>query len=79
MIVKLFHYSVRNQIFISKGQLKGTGITISENLTQLRQSLLKAAQNNSKIDRAWTIDGRIVCPVNNRRIHITNHSQLHKL
>lgn len=61
IIIKFVAYNKRSEVFRSKKQLKGTGITITESLTQKKQELLQTAKMNQKVKSVWTLDGRIIC------------------
>ena len=48
-------------MFARKKQLKGTKIVITENLTKRRTELLAKARATASVKATWTVDGRIVC------------------
>jgi FtsZ-binding cell division protein ZapB len=72
IIVRFDGYRTRQRVFAAKKALKGTGITIREDLTRHRLALFNAAADRYGIRNVWTIDGRIKFAVGEgaaRRIH----------
>ena len=67
IIVKFTRYNKRADIYSAKKKLKSTGISISESLTTKRYDLYKATQRNTAIKSTWTLDGRIICLLNNNK------------
>ena len=63
IIVKLTTYRKRREIILNKKKLKGSGITIAEDLTLKNQELLKSARKSPKVVTAWTSDGRVIALV----------------
>ncbi|KAK5641405.1 hypothetical protein RI129_009952 [Pyrocoelia pectoralis] len=59
IIAKFVSYRDRNKVFQNKKFLKGSGITITEDLVKSRLSVYKLAQNKFKRENVWTMDGRI--------------------
>lgn len=57
IIVKFTSYRKRQQVFNNKKFLKGSGITIREDLTAVRLSILKAAITKYGLRSVWTSDG----------------------
>ena len=53
-------------VFKNKKNLKGTGVSISENLTQLRYDLLQKAGEKYGKNNVWSIEGRVMTIINNR-------------
>ena len=79
-ILKFCSYASRETIFRSKRLFKGSGFSITESLTTKRMALLKSAQNHPKVKNAWTLDGRLSCPLQTgKKIIITCPSDLAKL
>lgn len=60
IIVKFTSYRARREIFSRKKQLRGTRVTIREDLTALRLSLLKTAVTRFEVRNVWTMDGVIL-------------------
>ena len=80
IIVKFTSYRVRSSVFRSKRKLKNSGISVSENLTPLRSSLLREAKAHDAVETAWTTDGRIVCLLkNSKKVTVTNVAGLKTL
>ena len=68
IIVKLTSYKHRRRLIINRKKLKGSGLSICEDLTDSNRSLLHDAfldskKQNSKIVSAWSQDGRIIVAV----------------
>jgi len=76
IIVRFLSYRWRSQVFFAKKHLKGTGIVITENLTSCRHKLSKATQEKFGFKSVWTIDGRIMANVNNKKVVIDDYSDL---
>ncbi|KAE8738772.1 hypothetical protein FOCC_FOCC015732 [Frankliniella occidentalis] len=58
IIVKFVSYAKRQKMFLAKKRLKGSGISIREDLTSIRQAILTKAHEN--FDEVWTQSGVIV-------------------
>lgn len=63
IICKLVSYAKRREIFTKKRQLRGTGITIREDLTSAKLQLLSAVSNKYGIKNVWSIDGTIIANI----------------
>lgn len=60
LIVKFASYRYRRMVFSAKKNLKGSGITIREDLTAARQRLYQKAVAVHGVRNTWTNDGRIL-------------------
>lgn len=60
VLVRFFDIEHRQAIWDNKTSLKGTGITVSEFLTQSRHRLFTAARKHFGIKHSWTVEGKIV-------------------
>jgi hypothetical protein len=60
IIVRFNTYRTRRTVFEAKKRLKGTGVTIREDLTQLRQELYRRAVTQFGLRNVWTQDGRVL-------------------
>lgn len=60
IIVKFTSYRIRREVFTRKKMLKGSGITIREDLTATRLSVLQEAMTRFGKHNAWTQDGRVI-------------------
>lgn len=80
ILVRFFKVEHRQLVWDGKKQLKGSGITISEFLTQTRHQAFLAARKHFGVTKCWTTEGRIVilCPDNIRR-KIETVSELNEL
>lgn len=76
IIVKFTSYRTRRTVFYTKKNLKGTGILITESLTKRRYKLLLAAQEKYGHKSCWTIDGRVMANVDNKKVTITSYADL---
>ncbi len=56
IVLKLVAYTKRAQIFRAKKQLKGTGLLITESLTNARMLLLRATREHPNVRNSWTTD-----------------------
>ena len=88
LIVKFCSYRVRKQVIASRRKLKGTKISIQEDLTAKNQALYrkvyKSVKVNPKVESAWTSDGRIFAQVKatggkTTKIIISSEADLAKL
>ena len=61
IIVRFTNYSVRSRVFNSKTKLKGTKVSIREDLTKNRLEDLSAASGKYGLRNVWTRDGIIFC------------------
>lgn len=59
IIVRFSSYRDRRKVFNAKKLLKGSGITVREDLTSGRAELLRAAISKFGVRNVWTSDGRI--------------------
>lgn len=60
LIVRFMSYRDRRQVFNVKKKLKGTGVTIREDLTARRAEVFREAAQRFGIRSTWTIDGRVM-------------------
>lgn len=83
VIVKFISYRVRQKVFQEKKKLKDSGITIREDLTKPRLSLLKEAVEKYSYKNVWTMDGRITVHVTSRgknyKYYITKRDDFDKI
>lgn len=76
IIIKFVSYGPRRAIFAAKKALKGTKITITEQLTKERMKVLSAARARIGVTQVWTQDGTIIALVNDTKYRITTLSEL---
>lgn len=76
IIVKFISYRKRSEVFRSKKNLKGTGITIREDLTRNRHNLLRDAITKFGVTNVWTQDGVIIAKQGDEKKRITNSAEL---
>lgn len=60
IIVRFTSYQVRREVYGAKKKLKGTGVTIREDLTGRRMEVLRGATATHGVRSTWTQDGRIL-------------------
>ena len=65
VIVKFARYNIREKVFKSKKKLKEKNISITENLTGYRMSVLNEAREKFGFKNVWTHNGRILYKDNN--------------
>ena len=61
IIVRFTSYRARKTVFDAKKKLKGSGVSITENLTKERYDLYKKCGDLFGKENCWTLDGRINC------------------
>lgn len=59
IIVFFVSYNMRRRIYSNERSLKGTNVTIREDLTVQNRNALKVAMDKYGARNTWTIDGRI--------------------
>lgn len=81
IIVKFVSYQDRNAIFKAKSLLKGSGITIKEDLTKTRHHLLQYASKKFDFKNVWTVDGQLFVKVSNKvyRVYSVRDADLIKI
>ena len=60
IIINFARYNIRNRVFKNKKKLKGTGVSITESLTQKRMQMLTKARNEFLFKNVWAQDGKIL-------------------
>lgn len=60
IIVKFVSYRKRWEIFSNKRKLKGSKITVREDLTKVRHAILREAITRFGLNSVWTSDGVII-------------------
>lgn len=63
IILKFVSYRKRSEVFTKKRNLKGSGITVREDLTMCRYRLLQDAIQKYGFRNVWTIDGAVIAKV----------------
>lgn len=71
VIVKFTSYRKRSEVFRSKKLLKNTGVTIREDLSQIRYKLLQQCISKYGLVNVWTIDGIIMVNTGQNKIRVT--------
>lgn len=78
LIVKFVSYRKRQEVFRAKRLLKGSGITIREDLTRNRLELLQAAIQKFGLSNVWTEDGTVIVRQGNSRLRLQTMADLPK-
>lgn len=60
IIVRFTGYRHRQKVFVAKKKLKGTQVTIHEDLTARRMEVYRTAAETHGPRNTWTLDGRII-------------------
>lgn len=76
VIVKFVSYQHKRMAIQRRKLLKGTGISISEDLTKERLSLFKSAQSRYGKGNVWTLDGLVWVNHNKKRFVIKCTTEL---
>ncbi|KAK3909854.1 Protein unc-13-like protein C [Frankliniella fusca] len=76
IIVKFTAYANRREMFSKKKSLKGTPVSIVEDLTKPRASLLKMVSQTYPKNNVWTSDGVILLRYDDKVIRIVTGSDL---
>ena len=76
IIIRFRDFRTRSNVFFNKRHLKGTGISVTENLTKFRMDLLRLANAKYGNGNVWTIEGRITTKINNKYVVIKSPEDL---
>ncbi|KAF5282232.1 hypothetical protein FQR65_LT14400 [Abscondita terminalis] len=76
VIVQFTSYRYRAKVFKEKKKLKGSGITIREELTRARLELLNKSCEKFGFKNVWSNDGVIIVNKNNRKTRIKSMHDL---
>ena len=76
IIIKFVSYRKRSEVFHSKKNLKGSGVTIREDLTKMRHGLLKDTINKYGVSNVWTQDGAVFAKTGDQKRRITSSRDL---
>ena len=79
IIFRLNNWSDRRNIFSNKKKLKGTGLSITENLTKTRMHLLNVAERKYGKGKVWTIEGRVMTKIDDSYVTINSIADLRDL
>lgn len=79
IIVKFVSFADRKKLFMEKKHLKGTGITIKEDLTSIRQTVLKNASEAFSKEQVWSDMGAIVIKTDKNYHRVKTQHELEKL
>ena len=76
IISRFRDFRARQSVFYKKKMLKGTGISITENLTKKRYTLYKHAVAKYGIGKIWTIEGRVTTKIDDKIFVIKSENDL---
>lgn len=76
IIVKFVSYRKRSEVFLSKKKLKGSGVTVREDLTKCRYRLLQESIQKYGIQNVWTMDGAVIAKVNGEKRKIRSSTDI---
>lgn len=79
IIIKFTSYRYRAKVFHEKKKLKGSGITIREDLTRARMEILNNAYEQFGFKNVWSNDGVIIVNKNSRKTRIKSLHELENL
>lgn len=80
IIVKFVSYAQRRAVFTRKKLLKGSGVSVSEDLTKIRRDLLKRAMDVYSKESVWSSDGVILVNINKPKpFRVRNEKDFQKL
>lgn len=80
MIIKFLKRTDRDSVIKARSKLKGTGITIMEDLAKENQRLLVRVASKPGIVNTWSHNGKILAKLKDNSIHeITRHTDLNAL
>ena len=79
IIVKFTNYHNRSMVFSSKRNLKGSPVSIMENLTARRVKLMQQAKALVGHKQVWSLDGRLFAVKEGKKIRIKREEDLKKL
>ena len=74
--MKFSNHNTRQRVFQARRKLKGTQITIVENLTSKRVAILSKARNKFGVRNVWSLDGRIFAVVEGVKTRIDSIEQI---
>lgn len=60
IIVRFTSYQVRRRVYAAKKNLKGSGVTVREDLTARRMEVLRRATATHGVRSTWSQDGRVL-------------------
>lgn len=80
LLVKFKELALRNKVWLSKTNLKGSGISLSEFLTKPRHEAFMAARQRFGLTKCWTRDGYVhVLGPDGTRYRVTSLAELHQI
>lgn len=77
IFIRFHSFQIKQDIYLQKKLLKGTGILIREDLTEGRLMLLNQAIKKHSLNNVWTKNGNIFCKVEQNILKIKSINQLY--
>ena len=74
--MKFSNYNIRQRVFLARRKLKGTQITIVENLTSKRVAILSKARNKFGVRNVGSLDERIFVVVKGVKTRVDSMEQI---
>lgn len=75
VLVELANVNIRSMVLKNRSLLKSTGISVKEDITQCRLSLLKSAVNKFTSKNAWCLHGIIYVKSADGKVHRVDNQQ----
>ncbi|PIK43755.1 putative exosome complex exonuclease RRP44 [Apostichopus japonicus] len=84
ILVKFLSYQHRREVIKARRNLKGSGITIKEDITMMNNRLLTETHRHVKVSNCWTVERRVIALVKSdneeeTKISINSSADLAKL
>ncbi|KAJ4430577.1 hypothetical protein ANN_19165 [Periplaneta americana] len=76
IIAKFVSYRKRSEMFSNKKRLKGSGVTLRDDLTAMRHNILKEAITKFGLNNVWTLDGTIIVNIDGTKRRVTRSCDL---
>ena len=75
LLVKFIHREDKSTIIKARRQLKGSGITIADDLSQDMQMLFNRVKNDSRLKDSWTWDGKVFVKTKDDKVFTIAYGQ----
>lgn len=79
VIVKFISYYYRRMVFSNKKLLKNSGCYMTEALTKFNVQILSVAKREFGQENVWSMDGRIILKIENRKHILTSIQSIHAI
>lgn len=78
VVMEMKSLEAKNRVFNNKSKLKGTKCVIREELTKSRYELFQVMCENLERRNVWTLNGKIGCIVNGKKVYVTSIDQFER-